>query len=650
MMGKKATRQRLIIAALFGAFLLIPACGGGGVSTGGGTANLEVTGTATNLVDPGTGQEIICINFTVTGVPDQLFNLLFEYQDNTLPTPAYAAMSEITSATEALFGVTSESSITFSPGTGTINASFYWASGTDLGFVGSGNLSLRVTPGNNGTPAGQILVPLVIAGMSYNGGNLPQTTTGGNIGPGASAAGRADHAAHSVGGPDNVLVVGGIDGSVLPADTVDRLNIDPNLLTHSNQFTAATADRVGHASTFFFDASGNLQILVTGGLNGGTDVTTADVYGFSPTETLTAAGNMGTARSGHCATWLPNNTVLVTGGASSPASAEIYDPATGTFSAVASMPAGLGRAEHTCCLLPDGTVLVAGGRNPGALTTALPALIYNVASDSWTNTGITIDRYQHTASLLVNGVCYLVGGRTVTTGTVLGTAHAYRTFADSLHPSGFSGTQDNLTEPRAQHATARLGTGELLVTGGFDGGTPPANTLATAEVFLPIAFTSSSLGAFSGVADMADSRARHSTTTTGSGLAVTVGGVTGTETTFSVLDTVEIHTFNNSAPSVSNVAVASGGNFGDIAVTFDLADAEGDRSFCFVRYSTDGGATYSFATLNDYAATVNLSSGSITLNWNAAADGLGAGSGSVIVEVRPVGGLLGAPASGTATF
>ena len=650
MMGKKATRQRLIVSALIGAVLLIPACSGGGVSvTPPGTSNLEVTGTVTNLVDTGTGQEILCINFTVTGIADQAFNLAFDYQDNTLPSPAFASMSEITSATEALFGVTSESGITFSPGTGTVSASFYWAAGTDLGFVGSGNLTLRVTPSNGGTPSGQTLVPLTVSGISYNGGNLPQTTTGSNLGPSGSTAGRTDHAAHEVGGGDNVLVVGGIDGSLVAADTVDRLNIDPNLLTHTNQFSAATADRVGHASTFFFDGTGNLQILVTGGVSsGGGDVATADVYGFSPTESLTAAANMGTARSGHCATWLPDNTVLITGGNTSASSVEIYDPATGTFSAAAPMPSGLGRAGHTCCLLPNGQVLVAGGRNPGALTTALPALLFDMASGTWTNTGTTIDRYQHTASLLVNGVCYLVGGRTVTTGVVLGTAHAYRTFADSIHPSGFSATQDNLTEPRAQHATARLGTGDLLVTGGFDGGAAPANTLATAEVFLPKAFTSSSLGAFSSVADMTDSRARHSTTTTGSGLTATIGGVSGNETTFSVLDTVEIHSFNNTAPVVSNVAVGSGGNLADVSITFDLADAEGDRSFCFVRFSTDGGSSYSFATLNDYAATVNLSSGSITLNWNAGADGVT--SGSVIIEVRPVGGILGAAASATATL
>ena len=146
MMGKKATRQRLIISALIGAVLLIPACGGGGGSvTGPGTSNLEVTGTATNLVDTVTGQEILCISFTVTGIPDQAFTLAFEYQDNTLPTPAFATMSEITSATEALFMVTSESSITFAAGTGTVSASFYWAAGTDLGFVGSSNLTLRVT-------------------------------------------------------------------------------------------------------------------------------------------------------------------------------------------------------------------------------------------------------------------------------------------------------------------------------------------------------------------------------------------------------------------------------------------------------------------------------------------------------------------------
>ena len=73
-------------------------------------------------------------------------------------------------------------------------------------------------------------------------------------------------------------------------------------------------------------------------------------------------GSLGTARHGHTATLLPNGKVLVAGGYSgsgSLASAELYDPATGTWSATGSL--GTARDHHTATLLPNGKVLVAGG-------------------------------------------------------------------------------------------------------------------------------------------------------------------------------------------------------------------------------------------------------------------------------------------------
>src|SRR5205814_793375 len=69
-----------------------------------------------------------------------------------------------------------------------------------------------------------------------------------------------------------------------------------------------------------------------------------------------------TARTEHTATLLPNGKVLVAGGATSGgvfASAELYDPASGTWTATGSL--NTGRLDHTATLLPNGMVLVAGG-------------------------------------------------------------------------------------------------------------------------------------------------------------------------------------------------------------------------------------------------------------------------------------------------
>ena len=63
----------------------------------------------------------------------------------------------------------------------------------------------------------------------------------------------------------------------------------------------------------------------------------------------------------HTATLLPIGKVLVAGGSngSDLSSAELYDPASGTWTATGSL--GTARSFHTATLLPNGKVLVAGG-------------------------------------------------------------------------------------------------------------------------------------------------------------------------------------------------------------------------------------------------------------------------------------------------
>ena len=90
----------------------------------------------------------------------------------------------------------------------------------------------------------------------------------------------------------------------------------------------------------------------------------------------TATGNMVTARGGgYSVTVLPDGKVLVAGGFRSDgtgalASAELYDPGTGTWTAARNMDAP--RAGHTATLLPDGMVLVAGGAADGAYSDNKP--------------------------------------------------------------------------------------------------------------------------------------------------------------------------------------------------------------------------------------------------------------------------------------
>ena len=80
---------------------------------------------------------------------------------------------------------------------------------------------------------------------------------------------------------------------------------------------------------------------------------------------FTNASPMLTPRVLHTATLLPSGKVLVAGGvvtnrlALRTSSAELYDPATGSWTATA--PMSVARINHTATLLPNRRVLVAGG-------------------------------------------------------------------------------------------------------------------------------------------------------------------------------------------------------------------------------------------------------------------------------------------------
>jgi len=111
------------------------------------------------------------------------------------------------------------------------------------------------------------------------------------------------------------------------------------------------------------------RVLMAGGwtgteANSGLQTTIASAELYDPkTGTFSPTGSMTTDRSGHTATALPDGRVLVAGGeddsGASLASAELFDPRTGTFDTAGSMSTS--RDGHTATLLSDGRVLIAGG-------------------------------------------------------------------------------------------------------------------------------------------------------------------------------------------------------------------------------------------------------------------------------------------------
>jgi hypothetical protein len=168
-----------------------------------------------------------------------------------------------------------------------------------------------------------------------------------------------------------------------------------------------TTAREGQTAVLLRDG----QVLVMGGSNGSVELSSAELY--SPaTGTWTATGDMGAARTLFTATSLQNGQVLVTGGdvgGAATSSAELFSPATGTFTATGSMT--VARERGTATLLQNGQVLVAGGTNSsGDLSSAE---LFNPATGTFSPTGsMNVARPTANATLLRNGQVLVAGGAT----------------------------------------------------------------------------------------------------------------------------------------------------------------------------------------------------------------------------------------------
>src|SRR5262249_27875959 len=89
-------------------------------------------------------------------------------------------------------------------------------------------------------------------------------------------------------------------------------------------------------------------------------------------------------------------------------SAELYDPATGTWTATGSLNAE--RYFHTATLLQKGNVLVAGGWDSNFVSSASTE-VYDQAHGTWIATGsLNTARARHTATTLQDGKVLVAGG------------------------------------------------------------------------------------------------------------------------------------------------------------------------------------------------------------------------------------------------
>ncbi len=210
------------------------------------------------------------------------------------------------------------------------------------------------------------------------------------------------------------------------------------------------------------------NIVAAGGIDWLTDEVhaTAEVYDHA-SAMWKETGAMATPRFSHRAVRLGDGRVLVTGGHSAypdqtqvVASAEIYDPAKGTWRETAPMHAA--RRSHTAIVLADGRVLVAGGAT--GEKRANPALasaeVFDPNTEQWTEVKrMRESRWGPTATLLPDGKVLVTGGGVGPYGS--------RRSAELFDPAtGSWSDAGQLKQARNGHRSITLADGRVLIVGG----------------------------------------------------------------------------------------------------------------------------------------------------------------------------------------
>ena len=208
------------------------------------------------------------------------------------------------------------------------------------------------------------------------------------------------------------------------------------------------------------------RVLVVGGRSRSDNTLTTSAELYDPaTGTWSAAGSI--SKPLVAATLLRDGKVLVLVGREDggPRSAEVYDPASGTWTATGKMDPGAEESDDTFTVLRDGRVLLAGREG---------AQVYDPASGTWTVTGpmVRSSGPRATFTVLRDGRVLVVGGDG---------AEVYDPASGTWTATGKMNDQGYRT------AAALLPDGKVLVAGGR-GWRPPDDyyRLDSAQVYDPV--------------------------------------------------------------------------------------------------------------------------------------------------------------------
>ncbi|MGH7949759.1 MAG: Kelch repeat-containing protein, partial [Candidatus Binataceae bacterium] len=270
-----------------------------------------------------------------------------------------------------------------------------------------------------------------------------------------------------------LLVAGGENAGGEYLSSVELF--DPQSRTFLRTGSMATA-RLAHTATLLFDG----RVLVAGGLSTPrSGLRSAEIYDptrgrFAPTEDPLLV-----ERYGHTATVLANTKVLIVGG-SSDRSAEIFDPRTYQLRRTRGDPT-VARRNHSATRLADGRVLIAGGRDVASGALLDSAELFDPATETFsaTQSPMRDARERHAASRYEYGVL-ITGGRTAS-GAVLRSAEVFDPKSRT-----FRSLPNLMLRPRADHSASFIAVGPdrgaiLLIGGDVENPT----VLPSAELFDP---------------------------------------------------------------------------------------------------------------------------------------------------------------------
>jgi hypothetical protein len=210
-------------------------------------------------------------------------------------------------------------------------------------------------------------------------------------------------------------------------------------------------------------------------------LSSAEVFDPS-TNTFSSAGigSMSVPRSGAVAAPLPDGRVLVAGGFYNDgttrhflSSAEVFDPATNTFSSAGIGSMTVPRNGGAAAALPDGRVLVGGGVSDLFENPLSSAEVFNPATNSFSSAGIgsmTEPRYGGAAAPLGDGRALVVAGSRDGKS-----AEAFDPATNSFSSAGIG----SMAAVRGALVAAPLPDGRVLVAGGYAQSTAEIFTLAT---------------------------------------------------------------------------------------------------------------------------------------------------------------------------